>query len=75
MHKNVQKAISDGMEKTGDYSKEDNVLKKADSETGFTIRLHFAGDNADNSIMEEIQKLLTETYIKNLTLQSINTAD
>ena len=56
------------MEKTGDYFKEDNVLKKTDSETGFTIRLHFAEDHTGNSMIEEIQKLLTEAYIENLTL-------
>ena len=67
MHKNVQKAISEDMEKTGDYiRKEDDVLEKTDSETGFTIRLHFAEDNTGDSVIEEIQRLLTETYIKNL---------
>ena len=56
------------MEKIGNYIKEDNVLKKVDSETGFTIRLHFAEENTGNNMIEEIQKLLTETYIENLTL-------
>jgi len=70
LHMNVQKAVSNGMAKVGNYTREGkNVLKKEDSETEFTVRLHFMESKKDNNVLEEIQKILTEAYIKNLTFK------
>ena len=66
VHKNVQKTNSDGMENEGIYTKEgNNVLRKNDSQTGYTVRLHFTKGN-DNKIVEEVQKILIGTYIESL---------
>ena len=57
------------MTKSGNNSKEDVVLKKTDSETGFMIRLHFMQDHEDGNVVEEIQRILTETYIRRLAMK------
>lgn len=47
-------------------NREENIdLRKESREAQYTVRLHFAQENKDNHIAEEIQKLLTETYIRN----------
>lgn len=76
MHKDVQKAVCDGMTKADNYIREENnVLKKENTETEYTVRLHFAEDNKDNNILEEIQRILTETYIKNLRFKEAERHD
>lgn len=56
------------MARTDRYIREEeNVLRKENRETHYTIRLHFAKENKDDEIIEEIQKLLTETYIRSVT--------
>lgn len=44
---------------------EDHVLRKENSETNFTVRLHFAKEDKDEAIIEEIQEILLETYTRN----------
>lgn len=54
------------MIKTERYLREENhVLRKENSETNFTVRLHFEEDYGDEKIMEELQEILFETYIRN----------
>ncbi len=55
------------MTKTEQYIREnENVLKRENAETKFTVRLHFSKNNTDREMTEEIQKLLLETYISHL---------
>ncbi len=55
------------MTKTEQYIREnENVLKRENTETKFTVRLHFSKNNTDREMTEEIQKLLLETYISHL---------
>lgn len=56
------------MEKTGNYIKDkNNVLRKESGDTQYyTVRLHFPETRSDNYAMEEVQKILTETYIRSL---------
>lgn len=44
---------------------EDHVLRKENSETNFTVKLHFAKEDRDETIIDEIQEILLETYTKN----------
>lgn len=68
VHKNVQKVISDGMENVGVYTKEENnVLRRNNSKTDFTVRLHFTEENDSNKIVEDVQKILIGTYVRGLT--------
>lgn len=54
------------MTKTGEYSWEgSHVLRRENPETGYTVRLHFAEGNADQGIVEEIQDILAEAYMRN----------
>lgn len=54
------------MTKTGEYTREGNyVLRRENPETNYTVRLHFTQKDADRHIVEEIQEILTETYIRN----------
>lgn len=64
------------MAKTGNYIREENnILKKENTETGYTVRLHFTENNGGNNILEEIQNILIETYIKNLRFKEAERHD
>lgn len=68
VHTNVQKTIFDGMENVGIYTKEENnVLKKENGKTGYTVRLHFTEDNDNEKVIKNIQNILIRTYVLNLT--------
>lgn len=55
------------MTKTNHYIKEEEyVLKKENSKTKFTVRLHFIKEDESGKTADEIQNILLETYIKNL---------
>lgn len=55
------------------YVREDkNVLKKENSEAEFTVRLHFAENYKNEKMIEEIQEILFETYMRNLNLKGSN---
>ncbi len=55
------------MGKAGGYTREENnVLTKEDSKNGYKVRLHFTEDKENCCMIEELQKLLVETYINNL---------
>lgn len=43
-----------------------NVVRNGNGGTEFTVRLHFAKKNQDAHILEEIQEILAETYIRHI---------
>lgn len=52
------------MIQTDRYSREEeNVLKRENKETQFTVRLHFAQHDKSSRLVQDIQKILTETFI------------
>lgn len=54
------------MTRTDYYSREEqNILRKENSAGGFTVRLHFKQDEEDDRLLEEMQKILLETYLAN----------
>ncbi len=55
------------MTRTDYYSREDtNILRKENSAGNFTVRLHFKQDEEDDRLLEEMQKILLETYLANV---------
>lgn len=55
------------MSEKDDYIREEkNILTRKSSDTKYTVRLHFTQNDTDDAILEEIQKILTETYIRHL---------
>lgn len=70
VHRNVQKTISDGMGNGDAYTREgNNMLRKNDSGTEYTVRLHFSENTDSDKLIEEVQKILAETFVRELVFR------
>lgn len=65
---NVQKVVTGVMTQTDyDSREEDKILRKENEQTQFTVRLHFTQNGQSGRLVQDIQKILTETFINSFS--------
>lgn len=65
---NVQKVVTGVMTQTDyDSREEDKILRKENEQTQFTVRPHFTQNGQSGRLVQDIQKILTETFINSFS--------